>query len=135
MGHSDHREHHPGTRINWLKNETAGAGHETAGSLRGADDSTRRAVKNLITPTVIFAAPKASQERSQDVAVRDAGFLGHTEQIRQIRKIRQIRDQALLLAAALRNRKTHQGNGFHGSFGFASPPRRGSASRQRSAII
>jgi len=33
----------------------------------------------------------------------------HTEQIRQIRKIRQIRDHALLLAAALKNRKNTPG--------------------------
>jgi len=36
----------------------------------------------------------------------------HTEQIRQIRKIRQIRDHALLLAAALGNRKNTPGKGF-----------------------
>jgi len=72
-----------------------------------------RAMKTLGT-----ASGRSWREKpTEGVRKKDCGVLcrvvvRHTEQIRQIRKIRQIRDPALLLAAALGNRKNTPGKGF-----------------------
>jgi len=85
----------------------------------GAEDSTRRTMKTLVTPSVSLAvseSPEGVPNKHGFVLCRVV--VRHTEQIRQIRKIRQIRDLASLLAVALRSRKPNQGNGFCGSCGL-----------------